>query len=275
MPEDFTDGPDSELDKSPLPSSLDDQFEDDRVREETTGVFDEDSTYVPNPTNEVDTPLFVNEQVFLREETKPEERVDVHDDPEIPIEVRLKAIDFIQKKLEQEHRPLMRYTGYDYFSEVQISSRVNDVMIGTDEDTRKEVIDIFSEVVSFTGSPLLIDTFATDSERVSWEDAVIDAAGTTGDWGTVEAVVQEFQKNKMSPENLVLMNQAMGKGITLFSGDETLVNQMKDIQTKVRYLLNAKNYQEGSDKGKDVQELSNDIDSFLFTNGFINPMKET
>nr|MBP7119317.1 hypothetical protein [Candidatus Woesebacteria bacterium] len=132
MPEDFTDGPDSELDKSPLPSSLDDQFEDDAIREETTGTFDEDSTYVPNPTNEVDTSQFINEQVFLREEKKPEERVDVHDDPEIPIEVRLKAIDFIQKKLEQEHRPLMRYTGYDYFSEVQISSRVNDVMIGTD-----------------------------------------------------------------------------------------------------------------------------------------------
>ncbi len=275
MPEDFTDGPDSELDKSPLPSSPEDQFEDDVVHEETTGTFDEDSTYVPNPTNEVDTPQFINEQVFLREETKPEERIDVHDDPEIPIEVRLKAIDFIQKKLEQEHRPLMRYTGYDYFSEVQIASRVNDVMIGTDEETRKEVIDIFSEVVSFAGSPLLINTFATDSERVSWEDSVIDAAGTTGDWETVEAVVQEFQKNKMNPENLVLINQAMGKGIALFSGDETLVNQMKDIQTKVRYLLNAKNYQEGSDKGKDVQELSNDIDSFLFTNGFINPMKET
>lgn len=274
MPEDFTDGPDGELDKSPLNTPADDQFEDDVAHEETTGTFDEDSTYVPNPTNEVDTPLFINEQVFLTQETKPEKRADVHDDPEIPFEVRIKAIDFIQKKLEEEHRPLMRYTGYDYFSEKQIASRVNEVMIGAGDDTRKEVIELFSEVVSFAGSPLLIDTFATDSERVSWEDTVIEAAGTTGDWETVEAVVQELQKNKMNPENLRLVNQAMGKGIGLFSGDETLVNQMKDIQTKVRYLLNEKNYQEGSDKGKDVQELSNDIDSFLFNNGFINPMKE-
>ncbi len=272
MPEHF-DEPDFEENKEEASTPREDEQSEPQFKE-VTDVFDEDETYQPVPLDEVPH-VFINEDIHSFDELDRGQRTAVPEDQpeaEIPFELRLKAIDYINSELFKEGGSEMEYTGLPYFTPEQTQARVDEVMLGESDERKTTATRFFNNIITFANSPIIRSNFEDESLREEWEDSLVERSSSQ-DWALVNAVSSELLRNKLNHDNLVTLNQNLGIGIDLFKGDEQMGNQMKDLQLKIRILVNDKNFETSQDKWASVEELSAEIDAFLSNFGFIHVPK--
>lgn len=230
---------------------------------------------------------FINEDVFLPSEKKnTPEAADNWGDPEIPMEVRVKAAQHILDEISKGGQDIeLVYSATEYRSDEELDKKLDELSIGLSGDDKEKSNKFFKGLIKYAQSPMIKDHFEEHADRKVWEASVIDSARKPSgavDAELAEATFQELNRNQLSINELVSLGISLGNGITAFQDDENMTTYLRNIQNKARHLSTDSYYRTQEEpwihmekKWEDSEEIAVLVDNLLIHNGLASHPETT
>lgn len=255
----------------------DDEIPDTDPVEDINKIREENYKNFPN--------IYINEEVSLPREKKATQEEN-WGDPEIPMEVRIKAAKHILDEISKGGQDIeLVYSATEYLTDETLDKRLDQLCIGLTDDDREKARKFFKGLIKYAQSPMIKDHFEEHADRKVWEASVIDSARKPNgavDAELAEAIFQELNRNQLAINELVSLGISLGNGITAFKDDENMTTYLRNIQNKTRALCVDSNYRTPEepwihmeDKWKTSEEISNLVDNILIHNGLATRQEES